>query len=133
MLVYGTRLSGGRHNIVSWAREKLEAGEAIKVVHDQFRTPTYVGDLAAGVILAVVQKARGIYHVSGTTMMTPYDMVVQVATQWNFDKTLITAVTASTFKEIAERPKRTGFVCDKAINELGYRPRLFTDILKQIH
>ncbi|MBI2729640.1 MAG: SDR family oxidoreductase, partial [Sphingobacteriales bacterium] len=49
-LVYGKKTEGGRDNLVTWVDRKLAAGEKIKVVDDQVRTPTYAGDLASGIV-----------------------------------------------------------------------------------
>jgi dTDP-4-dehydrorhamnose reductase len=127
VLVYGKRTAGGRHNIVTWAIEKLAAKEKIKVVTDQFRTPTYVGDLAKGILLAIEKKATGIFHISGTDMMTPYDMVMKTAAHFKYDTALVEPVSAATFKEIARRPARTGFICTKAATQLGYTALSFEE------
>jgi dTDP-4-dehydrorhamnose reductase len=46
VLVYGVLRGGGRSNIVLWVRDSLRAGKPIKVVSDQWRTPTLAEDLA---------------------------------------------------------------------------------------
>ncbi|HEX4849728.1 MAG TPA: NAD(P)-dependent oxidoreductase, partial [Puia sp.] len=78
-LVYGNTLQGTRSNIIRWVQEKLEKNERIRVVDDQERTPTYVGDLVKGIQLVLQKKAEGIFHISGKEFLTPYDMAVQTA------------------------------------------------------
>ena len=46
VLVYGNILVGNRSNMVSWVQNNLSQGKPIQVVSDQWRTPTYVEDLA---------------------------------------------------------------------------------------
>jgi dTDP-4-dehydrorhamnose reductase len=58
-LVYGNIAAGARGNIISWVREKLANGEKIKVVDDQLRTPTYVEDLAKGILLIAEKNTTG--------------------------------------------------------------------------
>ncbi len=48
VLVYGLVNDMSRSNIVLWAKEALEKKKPIKVVDDQFRTPTLAEDLAMG-------------------------------------------------------------------------------------
>ena len=122
VLVYGNSVPGGRSNIVLWVKNKLEAGEKIKVVNDQVRTPTYVEDLAKGIMLSIMKHARGIYHISGKDTCTPYELACKVASILNKDIALIEPVNASTFVEPAKRPPRTGFIINKAVRELGYVP-----------
>ncbi|HLF47590.1 MAG TPA: SDR family oxidoreductase, partial [Chitinophagaceae bacterium] len=54
VLVYGKNLSG-RKNFLDTIKNKLEKGEEYRIVDDQFRTPTYVEDLAKGIVL-MIQK-----------------------------------------------------------------------------
>jgi dTDP-4-dehydrorhamnose reductase len=95
------------------------------------RTPTYVGDLADGIIAVIEKKAKGIYHLSGEDVLTPYQMAVRAAEYLGLDKTLIKKVTAADFSQPAKRPHKTGFVIDKAKNELGYQPLSFEEGLKK--
>jgi dTDP-4-dehydrorhamnose reductase len=134
VLVYGDKVPGGRPNFVLWVKEKLQAGEAIKVVNDQLRTPTYVEDLAKGILLILMKHAKGIFHISGKDMCTPYQLAVMIAEMMNKDTSLIEAVTAETFKEPARRPPKTGFIITKAVKELGYVPlKLDEGIRKVLH
>ncbi|MDX5423013.1 MAG: SDR family oxidoreductase, partial [Hymenobacteraceae bacterium] len=114
VLVYGVAHDYGRTNIVLWVRDSLQTGKVIKVVNDQFRTPTLAEDLAMGCWLAVEHDAEGIFNISGKEMLTPYDMALQVADYFALDKSLIDKADASTFSQPAKRPPRTGFDISKA-------------------
>ena len=122
VLVYGVAHNYGRTNLVLWVRDSLRSGQRIKVVADQWRTPTLAEDLAEGCWLLARHTAQGIYHLSGDEFLTPYDLALRVAAQFNLDATLIERVDARTFSQAARRPARTGFLIDKARRELGYRP-----------
>jgi dTDP-4-dehydrorhamnose reductase len=124
VLVYGKPLAG-RSNILSIVKEKLEKGEEYSVVNDQVRTPTYVEDLAAGIIAIIEKKARGVYHLSGCDVLTPYEMACKTAEYLHLNKSLIKKVTAASFIQPAKRPPKTGFVIEKAITELGFAPVSF--------
>lgn len=132
VLVYGNMVPGGRSNIVLWVKDKMNAGEKIKVVNDQIRTPTYVEDLAKGILLAIMKHAKGIYHISGKDTCSPYELACQVALLLKKDPALIEPVDASTFPEPARRPLRTGFIISKAIRDLGYVPLSLKDGLRRM-
>lgn len=125
VLVYGVAHDLSRSNLVLWVKNSLEAGKAIRVVNDQWRTPTLAEDLASGCWMVAQKKAEGIFHISGEGFMTPYDMALKVAEAFDFDKSLISAVDASTFSQPGKRPPKTGFIIDKAKRVLGYRPTSF--------
>ena len=122
VLVYGVAHDYGRTNLVLWVRDSLRAGQRIKVVADQWRTPTLAEDLAEGCWLLARHAAQGIYHLSGDEFLTPYDLALRVAAHFDLDATLIERVDASTFSQPARRPARTGFLIGKARRELGYQP-----------
>ena len=127
VLVYGTTLAGGRSNVVLWMYNSLRNQQKIKVVADQWRTPTLAEDLAQGCWLIAQQSARGIFHLSGRELLTPYEIARQVAAVFQLDDTLLEEVDSQTFTQPARRPPRTGFRIAKAEQELGYQPHTFAD------
>ena len=130
ILVYGNTLTGTRNNIVNWVKQNLEEGKTIKVVTDQWRTPTYVEDLAKGIILVIEKNATGIYNIGGKDVLTPYDMAIKTADYFKLDKNKIEKVDASTFQQPGQRPRKTGFNIEKAKNDLGYEPLSFEEGLQ---
>lgn len=130
VLVYGKNHSG-HSNILKLVKEKLEKGEEYGVVDDQLRTPTYVEDLARGIVSIIERKATGIFHLSGKDMLTPYQMAIKTAEYLGLDRSVIKKVTAASFSQPARRPPKTGFIIDKARKELGYEPLSFDEGLKK--
>ena len=47
-----------------WVKEMLEKENEITIVDDQFRTPTYVEDLAMACEISIDKKATGIFNIS---------------------------------------------------------------------
>ncbi|TAE38625.1 MAG: SDR family oxidoreductase [Runella slithyformis] len=127
VLVYGIAYDMSRSNIILWVKKSLEDGKNIKVVTDQWRTPTLAEDLAMGCYLIGNQQPTGIFNISGKDFLTPYEMAIKTADYFKLDKSLIAQADSTTFSQPAQRPARTGFVLDKAQNILGYRPRSFDE------
>lgn len=127
VLVYGIAHDMSRSNIILWVKKSLEEGKNIKVVTDQFRTPTLAEDLAQGCFLIADQQAEGIFNISGKELYTPYDMALLAADYFKLDKSLISPTDASTFSQPAKRPPRTGFDLTKSKKILGYKPHTFTE------
>jgi dTDP-4-dehydrorhamnose reductase len=126
VLVYGKPILS-RSNILTIVKEKLEKGEIYNVLDDQVRTPTYVEDLATGIIQIMEKKAKGVFHLSGKDVMTPYQMACETADYLGLDKKLIRRVTAADFSQPARRPLLTGFDISKARDELGFEPISFAE------
>ena len=130
-LVYGGK-TNSRGNIVSIVKEKLEKAETYKVVDDQFRTPTYVEDLASGIIQIITRKATGIYHLSGSEVLTPWQLAKMVAIESGYDDSNLIRVTAADFSQPARRPANTSLNIQKAVKVLEYAPRSFTTALRLV-
>ncbi len=129
VLGYGKTFSG-RHNVITAVAEKLQNGNTYKMFTDQIRTPTYIGDLANGIISMIEIKATGIYHLCGEEVFTPYQMAIATAKLLKKDIALIQPATASDFAAAAKRPAKTGLKIDKAKKDLGYQPMSFEEGLR---
>ena len=127
VLVYGIAFDMSRSNIILWVKKSLEEGKNIKVVTDQWRTPTLAEDLAMGTFLIADKEAEGIFNISGKDLLTPYEMAIMTADYFRLDKSLITAADSTTFSQPAKRPAKTGFILEKANTILGYQPRSFEE------
>lgn len=127
VLVYGIAHDMSRSNIILWVKKSLQEGKAIKVVTDQFRTPTLAEDLAMGCFLIADKQAEGIFHISGKDFLTPYEMALMAADYFGLPASLITPTDASAFTQPARRPPRTGFDLTKSRNVLGYEPHTFRE------
>jgi dTDP-4-dehydrorhamnose reductase len=127
VLVYGLANDLSRSNIILWVKLSLEAGKQIQVVDDQVRTPTLAEDLAAGCILMADKGAMGIFNISGSELLTPYQMAMETADYFGLNKELIVRTDSTQFTQPARRPMKTGFVIEKAKNQLGYRPKTFRE------
>ncbi len=127
VLVYGITPNMSRSNIILWVKNSLEQGKSIQVVNDQWRTPTLAEDLAMGCFLIAKKQAEGIFNISGEEMLTPYDMAIYTADYFNLDKSLITKTDSTKFTQPAKRPPKTGFIIDKAKQQLGYQPHTFRE------
>jgi dTDP-4-dehydrorhamnose reductase len=125
-LVYG-KPATGKQNILTVVKSKIENKEKYLVFNDQHRTPTYVEDFVKGIVTILEKKAKGIYHLSGKDLVTPYDMAIETAKHLQLDTSFIQKTTASDFVQPAKRPARTGLTIDKARKELGFNPVSFEE------
>lgn len=132
VLVYGTGEKLARSNFALWVQEKLSNGEAIHVVTDQYRTPTYAPDLASGIERIARYGKSGIFHLSGREYLSVYEFARTVAEVFDLDTSLLHPTDSTTFKQTAARPPRTGFIILKAETEIGYRPRSLKSALRHL-
>jgi dTDP-4-dehydrorhamnose reductase len=122
VLVYGRHRQLQRKNIVTWVVENLKQSTPIRVVNDQWRTPTLVDDLAEAIATIEEKNLSGIYHVSGEDLISPYELATHIAGELQSDASLITSVTSDELNQVAKRPPKTGFIISKAKKDFDYKP-----------
>jgi dTDP-4-dehydrorhamnose reductase len=127
VLVYGVVADMSRSNIVLWAKSALEKQQPMKVVNDQFRTPTLAEDLAMGCFLTESKFVQGIFNISGKDFMRIDELVFRVADFFGYDKSCVSTTSSDVLNQAAKRPPITGFIIDKARKELGYEPHSFEE------
>jgi dTDP-4-dehydrorhamnose reductase len=60
-------------------------------------------------------------------MMSIVELVQHVADYYHLDRLLINPISSASLNQTAKRPKRTGFILEKSIKELGYQPHSFIE------
>jgi len=131
VFMYGPVWENLRPSFIQWVAGKLQNAEPIKVVTDQARTPTYIGDLCWGIRKIIKNQVPGTFHLAGKDIVSPYDMAVAVAKHLGLPVSLIEPVTASTFPEPVKRAARSGLKIDKAVSALDYAPHSFAEALQK--
>lgn len=127
IIVYGVVDNMSRSNLVLWTKNSLENKQPIKVINDQYRSPTWAGDLAWACIRLCELEREGIYHISGETTKSIVDWVREVVEFFDLDDSYITEVTSDELNQPAKRPPKTGFDITKAKKVLGYQPKTFKE------
>ena len=129
VVVYGAALPGQHGNIVQLVMNRLKAGQEIRVVSDQWRTPTFVGDLSDGIQRLIENTTNGIFHICGDECLTIAEIAYQVADYMKLNRTLIHPVTTEEMQESTPRPRFSGMSIEKARTILGYNPRKLKEVL----
>lgn len=122
VIVYGKAFPGQHGNILQLVKNRLEAGQEIRVVSDQYRTPTWVQDIAIGVERLMHVSQSGTYHICGSECLSIADIAYRVADYFGLDRSLILPVTTEQMNEATPRPRFSGLSIEKAKRELGYLP-----------
>ncbi len=131
ILVYGKVFDMSRSNIVLWVCKMLKEGKEITIVNDQFRTPTYVEDLAMACKISIDKKALGIFNIASNKLLSVYEIALQIADVFNLNKKLIKPISTSTLNQTAARPAKTGFDLSKTNKTLDFYPKSFKEDLQK--
>lgn len=130
IIIYGIVEGMSRSNLVLWTKSSIDNKQKINVVDDQYRSPTLAEDLAEGCVLIAEKKAYGIYHLSGPETHCIIDLVYMVADYYGLDKSYVSPISSKSLNQAATRPPKTGFIIEKARNDLGYQPVKFEEGIK---
>lgn len=88
-------------------------------------------DLAGAIISIAEKKIKGVFHISGNDVLTPYQMAYKVAAYLGLPKELLKKASAADFSQPAKRPLKTGFNIEKAKRELNFQPTSFEEGLRK--
>lgn len=130
VVVYGAALPGQHGNVLQLVANRLRNNEEVFVVSDQWRTPTFVGDVSQGVEKLISHPQNGIYHLCGSECLTIADIAYRVADVLGLNRSPIRPVTTKEMNEKTPRPRFSGLSIEKAHRELGYRPYTLEEGIK---
>ncbi len=113
-LVYGV---GRRANFVTWLAGELRAGRRVRIVRDQFNTPTIADDLAAVLLWLAAHEGTGVYHAAGADLVGRHEWALAIANHFHLDTSLIDWVSSAELAQPAPRPLRSGLTCARLLAE----------------
>lgn len=85
-------------------RRALEAKTLPPQFSDTEITPTFVDDIATGFATLIRQQRTGIYHLVGSTSLSPYHLAQKVAATYGFDTSLVEEGTLTEYLTTHPRP-----------------------------
>jgi dTDP-4-dehydrorhamnose reductase len=99
----------------------LQAGQAINLFTDEFRTPASAIAASQGLLLAVEQQVQGILHLGGKERISRYDFGLLLADILQLPTDLIKPGKQADVSSVAPRSPDTSLDSSKAF-ALGYQP-----------
>lgn len=124
---------GGKKDFVHKIIERLRSNQGILAPSDQVFVPTYIDDIALGIDTLLRHNAHGLYHVVGSSALSPYDAALLIAAKFGYDQKQITHSTAADyFAGRAPRPLHAWLKNDR-ITGLGVDMSTFEAGLAKVH
>jgi dTDP-4-dehydrorhamnose reductase len=131
-VIYGSTPAAGKVNFALWVIEKLRNHEKIKIVTDQWNTPTLNTNLAEMTIEAVERKLKGTYHLCGASRVSRFQFAGYIADTFGLDSKYIEPVEASIFTWPAKRPVDSSLSTLKAQRTFTCKPMEIYPSLQQL-
>ena len=131
-VIYGSTPAAGKVNFALWLIETLRKGERVKIVTDQWNTPTLNTNLAEITLEVIERRVTGIYHTCGATRVSRLEFAEQIAEAFGLDTGLIDKVPSSQFTWPAKRPMDSSLDTSKAQKTLQKKPLEMAQALKRL-
>jgi dTDP-4-dehydrorhamnose reductase len=108
-------------DLIKKIREGLESGKLYPQFGDTIITPTFVDDIARAFDKIIELKPQGIYHVTGSTSLSPYELAQKVAVSYGFGIDVVKEGSLVEYLKTASRPFAARVAMDnsKAAKDLG--------------
>ena len=131
-VIYGSTPAAGKVNFALWLIETLRKGERVKIVTDQWNTPTLNTNLAEMTLEVIERRLTGIYHLCGATRVSRFEFAEKIADVFALDKGLIDKVLSSQFTWPAKRPADSSLDTSKAQRYLCCKPLKMDEALEHL-
>lgn len=102
--------------------EQMRLGNPIPAFIDEYRSPAFAGDVAAGLLLLLKKRASGIFHLGGREPLSRFELGQAIARAFGCDERLVLPSHQADVAMPAPRPADVSLSSEKA-NALGYAPR----------
>ncbi len=95
-----------RKNFVNFVIDNLKQGKNLKIINDQFGTPTYAPDLSLAIEFLIEKNAAGIFNAANDGECSWYDWARFIKSNSGLSGSL-TPISSTEFKRSAPRPKNS--------------------------
>jgi dTDP-4-dehydrorhamnose reductase len=131
-VIYGSTPAAGKVNFVLWVIETMRKSEHVKIITDQWNTPTLNTNLAEMTLEVAERRLTGTYHTCGATRVSRYEFAQQIAQTFDLDPSLIESAVSSQFSWPAKRPMDSSLDTTKAQQTLQCKPLEMAEALKRL-
>lgn len=119
-------------DLVRAIKNRLSENKPVNAIADHVMTPTLIDDIAYALDQLIEKEQNGIFHVTGSQSLSPYDLAMLIAEKFNLDKSLISKTTrAEYFASCAPRPFNVAMNNSK-IQNLGVKMKTLDEGLEAI-
>ena len=122
-------LHPNKNSFPLWVIDNIKSKKEIKVLIDQFTSPTYVPNLSKMLIEISERQLLGYYHVSGASRISRYEFAKLICKKLDLEKKFLKPITMDKMTWKAKRPKDSSLDISKAASILYEKPQTIDDSL----
>lgn len=128
-VIYGWAYTN-KLNFATWIINSLTKGKDIKIVTDQYVSPTLNINLAEMLLEIAESEITGLFHAAGATRISRYTFAQKLAEIFDLDQGLIKEAKSEEMPWKAKRPKDSSLSVKKIEAILNAKPLKLDDALK---
>ena len=110
---YGINYSRRKKTFLEFVVSNLNEGKKIRIVTDQFTTPTYVNEISLSIEKLYNARKYGTYHLGSNECLSRYDFSLLIADAFSLDRSLIEKAKTGELNFVARRPLNVCMNCSK--------------------
>ncbi len=128
-VIYGW--GGSKLNFATWLIENLKQGRQVKILTDQYVSPTLNTNLAQMLVEIAERRLCGILHTAGASRVSRYEFARKLAQTFNLNPDLITPAKMNELQWRARRPRDSSLDVSKSFKVLiESKPMTIEEALK---
>jgi len=121
-----------RPNFASWVYKQLRAGRTVRVVKDQYASPTLDSQLAKMLLEVAEKRLSGIIHLAGAARLSRYEFAQEMARMFRLPLELAIPINADSSSWVARRPRDSSLNVEKATKLLTNKPAALKESLTEL-
>ncbi len=127
-VIYGW--GGTKKNFATWLINSLSEGVQVKVLMDQYVSPTLNTNLAEMLLEISGRRLTGVLHTAGASRIARYDFAVELAKIFGHDPKLIKQAKMDEMTWAAKRPKDSSLDVSRCAELLKSKPLEVSEALR---
>ena len=129
-VIYGW--GGSKLNFATWLIENLKQGKEVKILVDQYVSPTLNVNLAQMLLEIAERKLSSILHTAGATRVSRYEFALKLAEVFDLNANLIKPAKMNEILWKAKRPRDSSLNVGKARFLLKARPLELDEAIRKM-
>jgi len=113
-----------------WIKKNIESKKEIKILMDQYTSPSYVPDISKMVIEIINKKITGIIHIAGSSRISRYEFAKMIAKKMNYSKEFFKPIKMKQMDWNAQRPIDSSLDITKSNKILKIKPKKLEDSIE---
>ena len=120
-------------NFATWIINNLSQKKKVKVLTDQYVSPTLNSNLAEMLLEIAEKRIGGILHAAGATRISRYEFALRLSEVFKLNTQLILPAMMNEMQWRAKRPKNSSLNVNKALSLLNHKPLKIGQTLEQMN